>query len=77
MISSPSFSDIVLGGVHISVYGVLIALGFLVAYGVSILFARRTTLAIHIDSMLIWTVLPAIVCARALFIFYHLDYFFQ
>lgn len=60
---------------HISVYGVLISLAFLVAYGVSVLCSRKTSYAEHVGRMLVWAVLPAVIFARLLFVVYHLDYF--
>lgn len=76
MISVPLFSELLLGDVRISLYGLLISLGLLVAYSVSILLARRTNLAYHVDRMLVWMLIPAIIGARALFVAYHANYFF-
>ena len=78
MIQSVDISHIVIGPFTISVYGALIGLGFLIAYGVTIFLARRTTLIAeaHIDPALLWIMIQAIASARALFVLYHLDYFF-
>lgn len=60
---------------QISLYGLLVAGGFLVAYGVSLYFARRKGVGGHIDRALLWILVPAVICARALFVLYHFDYF--
>lgn len=59
----------------ISWYGILLAVGFLAAYGVSLYLARRNGVGDHIDRLLLWALVPAVICARALFVLYHLDYF--
>ncbi|MBI4252700.1 prolipoprotein diacylglyceryl transferase [Candidatus Uhrbacteria bacterium] len=63
--------------VGISGYGLLISLGFLVAYCAALFFARRsaTIRTDHIDSVLLWALIPAVIGARVLFVVYHLDYF--
>ncbi|MBI4599626.1 prolipoprotein diacylglyceryl transferase [Candidatus Uhrbacteria bacterium] len=76
MFQTPPFSEFFLGSTRISMYGVLISLGFLAAYSATLILARRSIVSYHIDRMLLWAVIPAIFFARALFVAYHLDYFF-
>lgn len=63
----------------ISIYGVLIALGFLAAYSITYLLTRKTEAisVVNLDRMLVWTLIFAIIGARAMFVLYHLDYFFE
>lgn len=61
----------------ISGYGLFVALGFIAAYGSAFVLARRSaTIRIeHIDRVLLWAMIPAVIAARLLFVMYHLDYF--
>lgn len=62
---------------HISMYGILISVGFLVAYCISLFFSRRNGFGEHIDRMLFWALLPAVVFARIFFVLYHPEYFLR
>ena len=62
---------------HISAYGVLISLGMLSTYGVSMILSRGTGLHKHIDRVFLWALIPGVVCARLLFVLYHPNYFLQ
>lgn len=69
-----------LGPLQISVYGILIALATLSAYGATIilLWLRKKTGGPninHIDNVLLWALIPAVIFARLMFVLYHLDYF--
>lgn len=59
----------------ISSYGLLVGFGFLAAYGASVYLARRIHAEEHVHSVLLWAFVPAVICARGLFVLYHLDYF--
>ena len=66
-----------LWGVTLSLYGLMMAIGLLVAYCLMLYGARRsdrlagTHVEEHIDGLFWWTFLPAIIGARLLFILYH------
>lgn len=69
-----------LGPLQVSVYGILLALGTLSAYGATIallLLRKRAEWPNinYIDSVLLWALIPAVVFARLLFVMYHIDYF--
>ena len=63
--------------IPVSLYGLLIAIGFLAAYGVTIFLATKIgrVSSEHIDRVLLWALIPAVAGARVLFVLYHLDYF--
>ncbi len=63
------------GAVTISLYGILIATGFLAAYSVSFFCAKKRGLVHHVDRVILWALLPGILFARSLFVLYHPDYF--
>jgi len=64
-----------------SLYGIWISSGVLIAYGVSLYLAKKLKTLLHrdysnaIDGALLWMLIPAVVCARLLFVLYHPDYF--
>ncbi len=70
-----------IGGVEISLYGLVLALGLITAYCLMIYFSRHfdrvqgTHYEDYIDGLFWWVFIPAIVGARVLFILYHPDYF--
>ncbi len=61
----------------VSLYGVMISLGLLAAYGVSFFLARHSAFAHHIDRVVLWLFIPAVLCARGLFVLYHPEYFLR
>jgi phosphatidylglycerol:prolipoprotein diacylglycerol transferase len=82
MIPSPAISSLSVGMLTISFYGLLVSLGFLAAYALSLFCARRyeceeerVSYRGHIDRAVLWIVVGGVVAARMLFVLYHLDYF--
>lgn len=69
------------GSVTLALYGLMFALALIGAYGATLVLAKRfdrhlgTHFEDHVDGIFWWAFIPALVCARLLFVAYHPDYF--
>lgn len=74
-------STVAIGGLSLSLYGMMMGLALISAYIIALLIARRfdrvrgTHIEDHIDGLFWWIFVPALIGARVLFIAYHPDYF--
>lgn len=65
-------------GIEIKFYGIVIAVGFLLAYLIATKEAKRTgqNLEVYLDYLLVM-ILPAIICARLYYVIFSWDYYFR
>ncbi len=75
ILESPSQSFFLIGTLKVSWYGLCISFAILIAYFTSFFLGRKRGVAHHVDRVVLWALVPAVLCARLLFVIYHLDYF--